>query len=334
MTLQTKIIFFMIMGLAAALVGGVLLVEKVGGFTLPTRGGVQVDIQVAAPPSLEGWVREAAAEFNSRNPQTTVQVVSLKGLEANQKLSLGGGEALPEAWIAEADFIRQMAQGLPYEAQGPSVAQTRLIWLAMRERAGLQGLLDWETVHAAAVDRARWEALSGGDFQFDVALPSPGNSVEGLAAYLSAAADFRDQPDLRNSPVTDQAFLDWMAEILEAAPERSRSPLDQLARPPVSVDVGLVLESELGQLDLAKFMQQPPQYNVIFNYPYLIRRDAPLEDAAAREEAAQRFRDFLLSPEQQQKLAQAGFSPADATGLGEGVQVDGATAAILWNRVK
>lgn len=334
MTTTTKVVFFIIFGLAVVLVAGVLVAEKVGGYTLPTRGGVRVDIEVAAPPSLERWMREAAGEFNSRNPQIMVQVVSLKGLEADQRLSPTGGEALPDAWIAEADFVREMARGVPYDEQGTSVAQTRLIWLAMKERGNLEGRLDWGTVYEAAVDGNRWQDLSGGDFQFAAAIPSPSNSVEGLAAYISAWADFRDQIELGNSTIPDESFLKWMAEILEAVPERTRSPVDQLARPPVSVDVGLVLESDLGQLDMNKFIRQVPRYNVIFNYPYVIRREAFLEDAAAREKAAETFRDFLLSAEQQQKLAQFGLAPADDTSLGESVQIDGGTATSLWNRVK
>ncbi len=324
MTTTAKVVFFIIVGLAVVLVAGVLVAEKVGGYTLPTRGGVQVDIEVAAPTSLERWVQAAAGEFNNRNPQITVQVVSFKGFEADQRLSPTGGEALPDAWIAEADFVREMARGIPYDEQGTSVARTRLIWLAMKERGDLEGRLDWETVHD----------LSGSDFQFAPAIPSPSNSVEGLAAYISAWADFKDQVDLGNSTVPDESFLKWMAEILEAVPERTRSPVDQLAREPVPVDVGLVLESDLGQLDMNKFIRQAPRYNVIFNYPYVIRREAFLEDAAAREKAAETFRDFLLSAEQQQKLAQFGFAPADDTSLGEAVQIDGGTATALWNRVK
>jgi hypothetical protein len=324
MTTTTKVVFFIIVGLAVVLVASVLAAEKVGGYTLPTRGGVQVDIEVAAPPSLERWVREAVDEFNNRNSQITVHMVPLKGFEAEQKLSPLGGGALPDAWIVEADFVREMARGISYDEQGTSVAQTQLTWLAVKERGDLEGRLDWQTVHD----------LSSSDPQFAVAIPSPSNSVEGLAAYISAWADFRGQVDLRNSTVTDQQFLDWMDEILEAVPERTRSPVDQLARPPVSVDVGLVLESDLGQLDMDKFIRQAPQYNIIFNYPYVIRRDSFLEDAAAREKAAETFRDFLLSPEQQQKLDQFGFAPADDTSLGESVQIDGGTATALWNRVK
>ena len=334
MTTRTKGVFFIITGLAFFLVAGVLIFENVFGYTLPTRGGVSVDIRVAVAPELERWVSDAAVEFNNRNPQITVEVLSLKGLDADQKLNVTDPNSLIEAWIAEADFIRSMAGHIPYDEGGGSVAQTRLVWLAVNTHTGLQGILDWDAVHDAAIDSAKWQSLSSGDFQFDAALPAPGNSVEGLAAYISAAANYQQQFDLRDASVTDPQFLDWMNDILEAVPERNRAPLDQLARPPVSVDVGILLESKLNQLDLNQFIQQTPGYNVIFTYPYLIRRDANVENAADREKVAQQFNDFLLSAAQQQKLGQFGFAQANDTSLGQSVQIDGNTAGTLWRRVQ
>lgn len=332
MTTRTKISFFFIMSLAAVVVAGVLILEQVGAFTVPTRGETEVNIQVSAAPGLEPWVRDAARDFNRQHPNLTVDVVILNGLEANQKLAPTSSN-LPDAWIAEAEFVRGMAGTVPYPEQGPTVAQTRLVWLAVKDRTGLQGNLDWPTIHEAAVNPTAWQTLGSGDSRFDLALPSPGNSVEGVAAYLSAAADYFNQDDLSSVSVTDQGFLAWMDEILQVVPEQRTAPLNQLTRTPVSVDVGLLLESDFDQVARDQFIIQTPAHNIIFASPYLIRRNNPADNAADRQRTAEQFRDFLLSDQQQAKLAAQGFIGADDPSLGQGVQVDGETALRLRGRV-
>ena len=332
MTTRTKIVFFIITGIAVFLVAGVFMAENLLGYTLPTRGGVQVDIQVAVAPSLEGWVSDAATDFNNRNAQITVDVVALRGLDANRDLAVTAGTPLPDAWIAETDFVRDMARSIPYETTGQSVAQTQLTWVARSDLSGLQGQLDWPIVQNAAVDAAAWQS-AGGDRQFDAAIPSPGNTVEGLAAFISAAANYHGQTNLAGASVTDQAFLDQVADVMDVVPTKTRSPLDQFSTPPVSVDVGILLESDLKNLD-ASLIRQTPQYNVIFNYPYLIRNDDILDDASDRQQAATRFRDFLLDAERQAQLANYGFMPPDEASMAGAVQIDGNTASTLWNRLR
>ena len=334
MTTKTKVVFFIIVGFVVFLIAGIFTVEALTGYTLPTRGGVEVDIEIAVAPSLEPWVREAATTFNAGNPQITVKVIPLSLTDIDRRLSPIGTQSGPDAWIAEAGFVRGMFTPLPYDEQGQSVAQTRLVWLAVSDRGSLANTLDWDVAHTAATDAAAWQSLSGGDTRFDAAIPSPRNSVEGLAVYISAVADFLDQADLTNAPVSSQEFIIWMDDILLAVPQSQIAPDEQLLRTPPPVDVGILLESHLSGLPIANFTQHSPQYNVILNYPYLIRRDPNLEDAEARQTAAQRFRDFLLAGAQQQQLAQLGFAPAGGTGLGTGVQIDGPTANTLWNRVK
>lgn len=318
MTTTTKVVFFVIVTVAGLIVGTIVLLEKMQIFTLPTRGGVNVSIEVAVTPALELWAREASVDFNARNSQIKVNVVSLKGLYASQQLDLGKGAALPDAWIAEADFVRQMAHGVPYDSAGESVAKTGLIWLGVTGRPTSLAYPDWQTVHAASVE----------NYQFRVAIPSPKNSVEGLAAYLSAAASFYNRPTLSVNDL-NRDFFAWMEEILVAVPNKTGDPLNQLTSTPPSVDAGIVLENDLSQVDLSRFVQQSPGYNVVFNFPYLIRRGASDAQAADREKAAEIFRDFLLSAEQQNRLAVDGFMPAYAQPAGQIIQFDSAVAERL-----
>lgn len=321
MTTKTKVFFFIIVGIAGLIVGTIVLLEKMQIFTLPTRGGVNVSLKVAVAPALELWAREASVDFNARNSQITVQVVSLKGLDAARQLDLGKGANLPDAWIAEADFVRQMARSVPYDAAGQSVAKTGLVWLGVTGRPASLPNPDWQTVHAASVE----------NYQFRSAIPSPKNSVEGVAAYLSAMASFYNRAALTDTDLNGD-FLAWMEEILVAVPNKTGDPVNQLTSTPPSVDAGLVLESDLSQVDLSRFVQQPPAYNVVFNFPYLIRRGANDNLAADREQAAETFRDFLLSAEQQNRLAADGFMPAYAQPAGQIVQFSGSVAERLRNQ--
>ena len=309
MTLKTKIFFFIIVGLALVTVAAILSLEKTQVYTLPTRGGVNVDISVAVAPQIEDWVRAAATDFNDRNSQISVQVISLKGLDAVQALDLSKQESLPDVWIAEADFVRQMARNVPYDAQGTSLAQDSLIWLAIAQRTGLNGTLDWNIVHTAATDATQWQTLGAGDARFDAALPSPANSIEGVAAYLSAAASYHQQPNLNADMVGDSNFLRWMDDILLTVPEKTVSPVNQLTRTPPSVDVGMILQSRLTQINSSQFIQQAPAYNVLLNFPYLIRRGNPAKNAADREIAAETFLNFLSSAEAQNQLPAYGLQP-------------------------
>ncbi len=326
MTTRTKVVFFVIVGFAATLVAAVLGMERLLGVTVPTRSGTAVTITVAVAPELEMWAQEAARNFNATHKPTTVNVVALKGLNATQELDLSKGDALPDAWIAEADFVRQMARGVPYEASGPSVAQAGLVWLEVAGRGKLPAPADWPTVHEAAVNNP----------QFRAALPSPANSVEGIAAYLSALAAFHNNP-APPPEMINADFQAWMDEILVAVPEQIRAPLDQLSRTPPSVDVGLLLENELAELNLSQFNRQTPAFNVVFNFPYLIRQGrgviADETEAEARQQAAAQFRDFLLAAEQQSLLPNYGLHPAGSEPAAA-MQVNPATAERIWSQYR
>jgi hypothetical protein len=273
-------------------------------FYLPTSAGIQATIMVAAPPALEGWVREAAVDFNRQNTLVEVGVVGLRGAEAGRQLNASVTD-LPDVWIAEADFVRTSVGGVPYESGGPSVAQDGLAWVVVDSKRGLVSDLTWLAVADAAKS----------DMQFSIAVP-PAGSVEGMAACMSAAAAYHQQANLTAGLVNDIVFRQWLDELLTAAPNRSRSPRDQLGSRPPEVDVGLILGSDWHQLPQESFVYQTPRYNAVFNYPYLVRSnwyELSEDEANARRIAAQKFSDFLLGAGPQSKLQNYGLERADAT---------------------
>ena len=270
-------------------------------FYLPTRAGQPVKLVVAAPTTLESWVKTAAAEFTQQNSLIQIEVTPLRGLDANRRLNTVTGQ--PDVWIAEADFARLAAGGVPYETQGAPLAQDTFIWVAASSQTALAGNLGWRTVAEAA----------NGNPQFRIAMP-PLGSLEGMAACLSAAADYYAQDRLSPAQINDAAFRSWLKALLQAAPDLSRNPRDQLASRPPQADAGLILNSDWRQLNQAGFIYQMPAYSIDFNYPYYIRsnwQNVPPDEADTRRAAAEKFKAFLLGSGPQSRLNSFGLERPD-----------------------
>jgi hypothetical protein len=288
-------------------------------FFLPTRAGQPVTLAVAVPTTLESWVKASAAEFSQQNALIQIAVTPLRGLDANRRLNTVTG--LPDVWIAEADFARLAAGGIPYETQGTPLAQDTLIWVAAKSQTALAGDLGWKTVAEAASRNP----------QFRIAMP-PLNSVEGMAACLSAAAEYHAQDQLAPAQINDPAFRGWLKALLQAAPDLSRNPRDQLASRPPQADAGLILNSDWHQLNQGGFLFQAPSYNVAFNYPYFIRsnwQNLQPDEADAHRAAAEKFKTYLLSSGPQSRLGNYGLDRPDAHLTAPRLTMDEATIRAL-----
>ena len=286
---------------------------------LPTRAGMPVTLLVAAPPGLEGWVKTGAAEFSQQNTLIQVEVTPLRSADANRRLNTVTG--LPDVWVAEADWARLAAGGIPYKTQGPTLAQDSFVWVAGVSQKDLAGNLSWQSVAQAA----------GSNLQFRIAMP-PVNSLEGMAACLSAAAQYYQQDKLTAAQINDPVFRKWLKDLLQAAPDRSRNPRDQLASRPPQADAGLILASDWHQLAQSSFISQAPGYNVVFNYPYYLRsswQDLQPDEAATRQAAAEKFRDFLLGSGPQSKLSDYGLERASTHVTGQLPPIDEPTVRAL-----
>lgn len=320
MTPQNKVTFFVIIGLSILVVAVFFILEVSGIYTLPTRQTMQARIEVAGPTALEAWLQTAAQAFNQRDQNFQVMIIPVNGSEASRRLNASVPD-LPDVWIAEADFARARLSDPPYATTGPSIAQDYLLWVAVNRRAELTDHLDWQPVQELTVT----------DWQFKVALPPP-NHLVGLAACLSAAATYHQEPTLNRNLVNDAGFRQWLEQLFEAIPNRRQNPRDQLISRPPKVDVGLLLQSETTAFNSTDFNHQPPTYNVAFNHPYLIRTnwlDLPPDEIEARQFVAEQFRQFLLSDSQQTRLVDYHLKPANTPLTGQPVQADELTMRSL-----
>ncbi|MGC1375197.1 MAG: substrate-binding domain-containing protein [Anaerolineales bacterium] len=274
---------------------------------LPSEASTPVTLSVAAPAALEGWVKDNVDEFTAQNPFIKVEVTQLNGADANVQLNTLTGQA--DVWIAESDFARAAAASIPYEKQGNSIAQDTFLWVAVKAQPALSGSLSWKTVAQAA----------GSNPSFKIAMP-PANSIVGMAACWTAAAEYHNTGNPTEAQVNDPAFRKWLTTLLQAAPNRSRSPRDQLATRPPQANAGLILNSDWSQLAQDVFITQPPASNVAFNYPYYVRsawQNLQPDEIQTHKDAAVKFRNFLLGSSAQSKLAAYGLQPADAQLAGQ-----------------
>lgn len=264
---------------------------------LPTAASTPVTLSVAAPAALEDWVKANSVEFTQQNPFIKVEVTQLNGLEADRKLNTLTGQT--DVWIAESDFARAAAASIPYEKQGTSVAQDTFLWVAVKSQSELSNNLNWKSVADAAKSNP----------SFKVAMP-PANSIEGMTSCWIAAAEYHGADNPTTAQINDPAFRKWLSALLQAAPDRSRSPRDQLSTRPPQANAGLILKSDWSQLAQDAFMSQPPSHNVAFNYPYYMRstwQNLQPDEIQAHQDAARKFRTFLLGTSAQNKLAANGL---------------------------
>lgn len=271
-------------------------------YYLDPSARIPVQLTIAAAPRLEAWAKDAAAEFSHENDLVEIHITALHGADANRLLNSMTG--LPDAWIAESEFARTSAGGIPYQIEGASVAQDSFLWVVSTSRRDFAEDLDWLGVAIVA----------GEDSQFRVALP-PLNSIEGMAACYSAAAEYHRLDAPTAAQINDPGFQAWMRGLRQAAPDLSRNPRDQLASRPPQADAGLILRSDWAQIGQSALTAQPPAYNVTFHFPYYLRsnwEDLPAAEATARREAAEAFRDYLTGSEPQDRLALYGMEKAGA----------------------
>jgi len=286
---------------------------------LPSQASAPVMLSVAAPPALEGWLKANTARFTEENPFIQIDVTQLRGLDADNQLNTLTGQT--DVWIAEADFARTAAGSIPYESQGSSVAQDSFLWVAVKSRQELSGRLNWSGVAQAA----------GGNPQFRIAMP-PTQTIEGMAACWSAASEYPHSGNVTAAQINDTAFHAWLVRLLQAAPDRNRSPRDQLSARPPQGEAGLILKSDWSQLAQDAFITQPPDHNVIFNFPFYVRTSWPNlqpDEVKAHQDAANTFKQFLLSSAVQSQLGGYGLERAGSQPGSPLSQADEATLRAL-----
>ncbi|MBN1438106.1 MAG: substrate-binding domain-containing protein [Anaerolineales bacterium] len=268
-------------------------------FYLNPQAGKPVTLLVAVPSALENWVKDSTADFSSQNPLITVELTVVRGVDAGRRLNVMTG--IPDVWIAESDWTRTAAGGIPFETEGWVVAQDSFVWTVWSgSRADALSQLDWGSI----------SRLAASDPQFRLAVP-PEGSVEGMGGCLSAAAEYFQQSVLTADQINDASFQRWKSELLESVPDLKRNPFDQLTSRPPQADAAFLPLSDGRRLDGSAFLLQAPQSAAVLNFTFYIRSSwLEIEDweAELQRQAAEKFRAHLLSGGVQGGLAAHGLS--------------------------
>lgn len=312
---QNKALFFGIIGLAVLIVA-VLIAARfflADQIELPTLAE-KVTIRVVAAPSIETWASQAASAFNQKNPNTQVEIIRANGLVPETQFR-SDSQNPPAAWLAEATFMVELARnrGLAFQ-DVQSVASSGLTWGAFKAKQDefnqTYGGLNWEGLHAKAVSP---------EDGLNFVIASPGNSAEGLAALISAAAAHLKKDNLSGSDVS-QADA-WLTELFKINAKTPATPADNFATMRVSAgDAGLLSQASWQRAGLNKnpdFVISPAQPPVNLDYPLAIFGQA----SPAAQQAATAFRAFLLDAGQQNSLNTVFLDPASTAS--PGVQADG-----------
>jgi hypothetical protein len=338
---RNQLVFFLIIGIAAAIIGIGLLLQVIGNDEGGTDSGRISDrppattapdivIQVAASPLIETWVRSAAEAYNLTNPKVngrgvSVQVTSQDSLDVwAESTSIWSPQNHPLVWIPNASYEVAYAEevSLQYESYQPSLAQTPIIWGAYQSRAQVildsYGDLNGGTVRQGASSE-RWEAIGGAaQWQFiKLAFARPNSSGHGLATLLMLVGESNGVPSLTAEMMNSTDVQEWLKPMIDAVPNYSTLGVDpaqvMATRGTSTAEIALLPESQwlahydqLNRVEAIRLFYSNTY--MMLDFPYTIWRGAETDEDQLR--AAQAFGDFLMGSEQQRRLGEAGFRPA------------------------
>lgn len=320
------------------------LAQNVLGVALPGTDTSPIEVRLIVAPTIANWVSPAADRFNAEGRRVnrrpiTIRVTVQDGVGVYSALNAASLHPAPTAWIAEGTFTLDLANWAARQAGGKdafaaegTLAQSLLMWggFADRIRAldARSGELSWNAVHEAAVAAAGWSSLGGRPEWgfFKLVIPDPRKSSEGLAALLSAAAEFHGTTDLSVADINDVRFQQWAQSLVSAVPNFANLGLEPgkalALRGPSAGDAGLLLESDWLSAAEGLSKWQPPVLRyapsaVKFDYLFAVwvgdaggAAGADPSRQEVEQQAARSFRDYLLDEAQQRKAEEFGLRPA------------------------
>lgn len=295
-----------------------------------TVDGVPIQVEIVAVDGLTALGRWDRNEYGALGAG-----VRPEDLDAAAQQAL---EGFPTAWIPDSRYLVELANASYKERLGRDVfltdgeyrarpiAISLFAWGLYASRADVletrYGVINWETIHDAAITRGGWPEL-GGDAAwgfFKLVVPNPSKNVGGLAAMISAAGEFYGRTDIGVEDVTNPEFQAWMAQLMGAVTDFSSASAytaEDFALFGYSVgDGGQLLESDLLQnmQGILTRWEDPlriyyPEYVTWFDFPFTVWVGP--ETSAIQKNAALEFQRFLLSDAQQQAALAYGLRPAN-----------------------
>jgi hypothetical protein len=342
---RTRIIFFVIIGLAVVVVVAGLLWSQLNrepGPIVAEESDEPLEVYVASALPVAEWVQEAALQFNAEKHTLEgrlihVTVAPMDGLVAKGRYEQDEMDPLPTAWIPDSRYLVELVNAVYKERLGRDVfltdgeyrarplATSLLTWGIYDSRAEVletqYGDISWQTIHDAAIAPGGWAELGGqNDWgYFKLAIPSPRKNVSGLQAMVAAAGEYFDKTNISVEDVTDPEFQTWLGEIMSSMSDLSGgtyTAADLALFGYTTGDAGLLLESDLlvNMQGLQTRWAEPmrivyPEYVTWFDFPFTVWMGP--ETTALEKNAALEFEKYLLSEDVQKKALAYGLRPAN-----------------------
>jgi hypothetical protein len=358
---RTRIIFFVIIGLAIAIVIGGVLWTQLGkdseGPDEPDAKDETLEVSVVAALPVADWVQDAARKFNLEQRTLEgqpihVTITPMDGLVAKGRYEQEEMDPLPTALIPDSRYLVELVNAVYKERLGRDVfltdgeyrarplATSLLTWGIYDSRAGVleeeYGEISWNTIHDAAIASGGWGELGGeNDWGFfKLAIPSPRKSVSGLQAMVAAAGEYYGKTNISVEDVTDPEFQAWLGEIMSSMSDLSGgtyTAADLALFGYTTGDAGLLLESDLlvNMQGLQTRWAEPmrivyPEYVTWFDFPFTVWMGP--ETSALEKNAALEFEQYMLSEEIQREALAYGLRPANPAV----VVTDGSSLFTQW----
>jgi hypothetical protein len=342
---RTRIIFFVIIGLAAVIIIGGLIWSQLDREPSPIEpevGEGPLEVHVVSALPVADWVQEAAHQFNAEQHTLEgrpiqVTVTPMDGLTAKGRYERDELDPLPTAWIPDSRYLVELVNAAYKERLGRDVFLTDgeyrarplvislLTWGIYDSRAGVleegYGDISWNTIHDAAVAPGGWGELGGEpDWgYFKLAISNPRKNISGLAAMVAAAGEYFGKTNISVEDVTDPDFQAWLQEIMSSMSDLSGGTYtvaDLALFGYTTGDAGQLLESDLlvNMQGIQTRWADPlrivyPEYVTWFDFPFTVWMGP--ETTALEKNAALVFEDFLLSEGVQQQALAYGLRPAN-----------------------
>jgi ABC-type Fe3+ transport system substrate-binding protein len=344
---RTRIIFFVIIGLAVVIIAGGLVWNQLAKQPEPIgpepEANQTLEVQVVSALPVAEWVQEAARQFNSEQHALEghpihVTVTPMDGLTAKGRYERDEMDPLPTAWIPDSRYLVELVNAAYKERLGRDVFLTDgeyrarplvislLAWGIYDSRAQVlqtkYGEISWHTIHDAALAPGGWAELGGHQDWgfFKLAISNPRKNVSGLEAMVAATGEYYGKTNISVEDVTNPEFQAWLGEIMSSMSDLSGGTYtvaDLALFGYTTGDAGQLLESDLlvNMQGIQTRWADPlrivyPEYVTWFDFPFTVWMGP--ETTALEKNAALEFEKYLLSEEVQKKALAFGLRPANS----------------------
>jgi len=355
---RTRIIFFVIIGLAILIIAAGLIYSQLAKGPEPIEAPVSdetLDVQIVCALPVSDWVQEAAHQFNAEKHSLEghaiqVTVAPMDGLTAKGRYERDELDPLPTAWIPDSRYLVELVNAAYKERLGRDVFLTDgeyrarpivislLAWGIYDSRADVleakYGEISWKTIHDAALAPGGWAEIGGqSDWgYFKLAISNPRKNISGLQAMVAAAGEYFGKTNISVEDVTNADFQTWLGQIMSSMSDLSGGTYtvaDLALFGYTTGDAGQLLESDLlvNMQGIQTRWADPlrivyPEYVTWFDFPFTVWMGT--ETTALEKNAALEFEKYLLTADIQKKALAYGLRPAnsDVPITGEGSLFD------------